>query len=660
MEAQTQYQAMGIQGLLPQLRSITSRTHISKYDGKTVAVDAYCLLHRGAYACARELVEGEPTSKHIFFCMARLELLQRNGVIPYVVFDGGSLPNKRGEEMTRANARDNHRERARALWRQGNRTAAIEAYQKAVDVTPETAHGLIMALKSVRIQFIVAPYEADAQLAYLALHGLVDAVLTEDSDLLAYGCPIVLFKLDGNGEVDEVMLSDLPQCRELNFTGWTQELFQQMCVMAGCDFVKALPGIGIKRAHAQIRRTRDFHRALRALRFDGVQIPSGYEISVQRALWTFRHQRVFCPRRREIVHLTEPPGGKIVAHTTATAAIDKNDDEDTHFLGPTLAVHVAQGIAEGRLNPLTHMPYLATERPFQQDKFRGIRNELGASGGVEAIPATIPVPKVSTAARSQFKKPRTAGLVGLGSVVKASQCVSTVKRYFTPAGEGPAHAGPPTDRARAAENVPLFATLQAALQQDDHITDASVDFGYESDERAMRHEAGFNSMRITGQVPEHVEDHLADDYGANERGLLCERSEGRIKMAESASPQHDEMENRATPASLFLHRSGGPAVSGWSPPSAVPATEARVDLNHLPGMVQEAAAVVGAVEYEVERGVRDLRRTGFTSVSPKRKLLKTSKCADHGEYDKQDKNAGKAELQPFDKFACRLPSRNEF
>jgi exonuclease-1 len=41
----------------------------------------------------------------------------------------------------------------------------------------------------------VAPYEADAQLAWLAkldsLMGGVSAVISEDSDLIAYGCPVV-------------------------------------------------------------------------------------------------------------------------------------------------------------------------------------------------------------------------------------------------------------------------------------------------------------------------------------------------------------------------------------------------------------------------------------------------------------------------------------
>lgn len=54
---------MGISGLLPQLKSITQPMHISAYSGKTVAVDAYAWLHRGAFSCSRELVEGIHTTK---------------------------------------------------------------------------------------------------------------------------------------------------------------------------------------------------------------------------------------------------------------------------------------------------------------------------------------------------------------------------------------------------------------------------------------------------------------------------------------------------------------------------------------------------------------------------------------------------------------------
>ncbi len=41
------------------------------------------------------------------------------------------------------------------------------------------------------MEVIVAPYEADAQMAFLAKSRSVHAVITEDSDLLTYGCPRV-------------------------------------------------------------------------------------------------------------------------------------------------------------------------------------------------------------------------------------------------------------------------------------------------------------------------------------------------------------------------------------------------------------------------------------------------------------------------------------
>ena len=49
----------------------------------------------------------------------------------------------------------------------------------------------MQALKAIGVEYVVAPYEADAQMAHMALTGQVQGVITEDSDLLAYGCPKV-------------------------------------------------------------------------------------------------------------------------------------------------------------------------------------------------------------------------------------------------------------------------------------------------------------------------------------------------------------------------------------------------------------------------------------------------------------------------------------
>lgn len=56
-------------------------------------------------------------------------------------------------------------------------------------------HTLFVCVQAARargVDYVVAPYEADAQLAYLNKTGIVQAIITEDSDLLAFGCKKVM------------------------------------------------------------------------------------------------------------------------------------------------------------------------------------------------------------------------------------------------------------------------------------------------------------------------------------------------------------------------------------------------------------------------------------------------------------------------------------
>lgn len=47
-------------------------------------------------------------------------------------------------------------------------------------------------LESRNIQFVVAPYEADSQICKLFKLGIIEAVVTEDSDLVVYGVDVIL------------------------------------------------------------------------------------------------------------------------------------------------------------------------------------------------------------------------------------------------------------------------------------------------------------------------------------------------------------------------------------------------------------------------------------------------------------------------------------
>lgn len=109
-------------------------------------------------------------------------------------------------------------------------------------------------MKRENVDYIVAPYEADAQLAYLEKQGIIDAILTEDSDLLVFGCKCILLKLDQYGECIEIKREKFPQVKEIDLSGWTDENFRHMAILSGCDYLASIRGIGLKTAHRLLKK----------------------------------------------------------------------------------------------------------------------------------------------------------------------------------------------------------------------------------------------------------------------------------------------------------------------------------------------------------------------------------------------------------------------
>nr|ACU20025.1 unknown [Glycine max] len=286
---------MGIQGFLPLLKSIMVPIHIKDLKGCSVAVDTYSWLHKGALSCSTELCKGMPTTRHIEYCMHRVNLLRHFGDKPILVFDGGLLPMKSEQENKRARARKDNLARAVEHESDGNLAAAYECYQKAVDISPQIACELIQVLKQENLQYIVAPYEADAQMTFLAISGQVDAVITEDSDLIPFGCPRIIFKMDKFGQGVQFQDSMLQKNKELSFEGFNRQMLLEMCILSGCDYLQSLSGMGLKRAHASIKKFRSYDKVLKHLRYSGVSVPPFYEESFKKAILTFRYQRVYDP-----------------------------------------------------------------------------------------------------------------------------------------------------------------------------------------------------------------------------------------------------------------------------------------------------------------------------------------------------------------------------
>ncbi|CAI5483774.1 unnamed protein product [Closterium sp. Yama58-4] len=313
--------AMGISGLLPLLKSVTRRTHIREYAGRRVAIDTYSWLHRASYSCSQELCQGTPCTRHIQYCMNKVKLLRDNGVIPVLVFDGGKLPSKSQQESKREKSRRENLERAEQLLLKGKRNEARECFQKAVDITPAIAHQLIKVLRQEHVEYVVAPYEADAQMAFLCSSGLVHAVITEDSDLIAYSCPRVFFKMDPMGHGDEIVYANIVQSQELALADFTPQMVLEMCILSGCDYLDSLPKVGLKTAHDWIRRHRDYRSALAVAKLNGRVVPEEYEAAFAQALLTFLHHRVYHVANEHMTHVNPLPASL-------------GPDTDLSFLGP--------------------------------------------------------------------------------------------------------------------------------------------------------------------------------------------------------------------------------------------------------------------------------------------------------------------------------------
>lgn len=107
----------------------------------------------------------------------------------------------------------------------------------------------LQALSDKGIEYIVAPYEADAQLTYLVKTHKAAIAITEDSDLIVFGCPVILYKMNAYGEGRRIEHKDVFRAKDINLTGWDMTQFRHMCILSGCDYLPNLPGIGLKTAH---------------------------------------------------------------------------------------------------------------------------------------------------------------------------------------------------------------------------------------------------------------------------------------------------------------------------------------------------------------------------------------------------------------------------
>lgn len=282
---------MGIQDLYDVINAecpeVLITIHLSELMGLKVAVDISIFLNK--------FVKTAGPERWLENFIMLLCCLKRHGIKPVCIFDGPKPPPEKKAEQDRRRAEAAKKaekikygrrilkkleeeylpeERAPGKElvaeiksivgvRRGKNVDTINYYDiydvvvglKEVIARQERQNQPILPIYSAQAKQIIeimgfayfqADGEAETLCAAMCCIGLVDAVLSEDTDVLAYGTPFLLSKVDLAAEkVTIVSIEAILENMELSY-----EEFRDLCILLGCDYndrIKGYPPDGKKR-----------------------------------------------------------------------------------------------------------------------------------------------------------------------------------------------------------------------------------------------------------------------------------------------------------------------------------------------------------------------------------------------------------------------------
>ena len=260
---------------------IFEEIHLSEYAYKKVAIDTSLFL------CKYKAIYGD---KWLSAFVNLVCSLRRNEVHAVFIYDNGSPPEKEAEKEERRKQQENLKNKVSELENALEKfintgeieTILLDLYKKIKDDNPprllrkkddnidvnllknkiEKMRSNILNISLVdftltkelfnilKIPYYNAILEAETTCSDLCKRGLVDAVLSEDTDLLAYETPIFLNKIDTF--TDTCIRINYEEL--LNSLEMTKEEFLDFCIMCGCDYNKNIPKIGSQTAFKYLKK----------------------------------------------------------------------------------------------------------------------------------------------------------------------------------------------------------------------------------------------------------------------------------------------------------------------------------------------------------------------------------------------------------------------
>lgn len=118
-----------------------------------------------------------------------------------------------------------------------------------VNITNQDTENIKKLCDCLGIDYIISESEAEATCVYLNKHGIVDCVLSDDTDIIAYGCIVSVNKIN-TVEEDFYTINFQELLLELDLS---RDSFVDLCILLGCDFNTNVKGIGPEKSYKLIK-----------------------------------------------------------------------------------------------------------------------------------------------------------------------------------------------------------------------------------------------------------------------------------------------------------------------------------------------------------------------------------------------------------------------
>lgn len=291
---------MGIKGLLPIVKPALIRKHINKYSNTRIGIDGHAWVHQVIPTIAYEIYNKIDTDRHIKILISKLKTMISYSITPIMVFDGDYLSSKEKTINERTALKKRYMAEVEFYLKHNDEQKARELMKRCVSISKEMLANILKVLRQNNIEYIVSPYEADAQLYFLQKIKYIDHIITEDSDLIPYGANSVLYKFTGT-HVEEYNSSRLPKCKDSFFS----DNILDISILSGCDYLDSIRGVGLITAYCKLKETGDVMKFINFMAASKKDVPENYFEEFVKAKLTFLHHIVYNPYTGQRQYLNE-------------------------------------------------------------------------------------------------------------------------------------------------------------------------------------------------------------------------------------------------------------------------------------------------------------------------------------------------------------------